>query len=400
MTTSKTDHSARDAWILMLAAAAILMITMGSRVTTGLFVSPLNTATGLGVVKISLAMAIGQLVWGASQPIFGAIADKYGTVRVVIAGCLMLALGTAITPFVTSEWGLVLTLGILTACGAGAGSFGILIGGVAYRLPPERRAFAGGFINAGSSLGQVVFAPLVQAIINAAGWVAAMMTLAGTTLLAIPLSFLLGRPVAKSGAAPAGVAGNASSRQRRWVWASRSRSRYAIELPLSARRILHVRLSYRVPGDAPSGRSGALRPAGKRFGSNARRDRPVQHRWQPGRRNPGVALPDEASASLDVREPRRDHHYLPDGAQNRDDVLCVRGRARLHLAGDSAADGRAGGQAVRDALPGDAVRTDAPLAPDRRLFRRPGWAASPSPATATTRGCGTPTSGSRSRPRC
>ena len=201
--TSKTEMSARAAWILMIAAAAILMITMGSRVTTGLFVSPINTATQLGIVKISLALAIGQFVWGVSQPIFGAIADKYGAVRVVIAGSLMLALGTAITPFVTSEWGLVLTLGILTACGAGAGSFAILIGAVAQQVPMERRAFAGGFINAGSSLGQVVFAPLVQAIINAAGWVAAMMTLAATTLLTIPLATLLGRGSRKEAAAVA-----------------------------------------------------------------------------------------------------------------------------------------------------------------------------------------------------
>src|SRR6187431_2790062 len=117
---SKTDRAARAYWTLVLAAAAIMMITMGSRATTGLFLSPLNTATQLGIVKISFALAIGQFVWGASQPIFGAIADKFGAVRVVIAGGLLLAAGTAMTPFVSTEWGLMLTLGVLTACGAGA----------------------------------------------------------------------------------------------------------------------------------------------------------------------------------------------------------------------------------------------------------------------------------------
>ena len=63
-------------WLFMLIAAAILMITMGARQSMGLFVSPLNTHTGLGIATISLAMAIGQFVWGASQPIFGAIADR------------------------------------------------------------------------------------------------------------------------------------------------------------------------------------------------------------------------------------------------------------------------------------------------------------------------------------
>ena len=190
-TRSKTENANRAYWTLLLAAGAILMITMGSRATTGLFMSPLNTATQLGIVKISFAMAIGQFVWGASQPIFGAIADKYGATRVVILGAILLAGGSAAVPFMTSEWGLILTLGILTAAGAGAGSFSILIGAAAQRLPADRRAFAGGFINAGGSLGQVVFAPLVQAIITAAGWVAAMFTLAATTLLTIPLAWLL-----------------------------------------------------------------------------------------------------------------------------------------------------------------------------------------------------------------
>ncbi|TFW01164.1 MFS transporter, partial [Oxalobacteraceae bacterium OM1] len=173
----------RAAWLLTLAAAAILMITMGARLTTGLFLSPINTSTGLGIVSISFAMAVGQFMWGASQPIFGAIADKYGPVKVIIVGAIMLALGTALTPFMKTQWGLLFALGILSAAGAGAGSFSILIGAAAQRLPAERRAFASGFINAGGSFGQFVFAPLVQAIISSAGWVVAMLTMAATTLL-------------------------------------------------------------------------------------------------------------------------------------------------------------------------------------------------------------------------
>jgi MFS family permease len=178
----------RAAWMLILAASAILMITMGARLTTGLFLSPINTSTGLGIASISFAMAVAQLMWGASQPVFGAIADKYGPARVIILGGLMLAAGTAATPFVDSQWGLILTMGLLSAAGAGAGSFSILIGATAQRLPAERRAFASGFINAGGSFGQFVFAPLMQAIIAGAGWVAAMLTMAATTLLTIPLA--------------------------------------------------------------------------------------------------------------------------------------------------------------------------------------------------------------------
>lgn len=188
ITPAQPAMTPRAAWMLILAASAILMITMGARLTTGLFLSPINTSTGLGVATISFAMAVAQLMWGASQPVFGAIADKYGPARVIVIGGIMLALGTAATPFMTSEWGLLLSMGLLSAAGAGAGSFSILIGATAQRLPAERRAFASGFINAGGSFGQFVFAPLMQAIIASAGWVIAMLTMAATTLLTIPLA--------------------------------------------------------------------------------------------------------------------------------------------------------------------------------------------------------------------
>lgn len=209
--TANTELSPRAGWMLTLAAAAILMITMGARQTTGLFVSPINTSTGLGIVSISFALAIGQFVWGAAQPIFGAIADKYGAVRVVIAGTIMLAIGTALTPFVDTQWGLLFTMGILCAAGAGAGSFSILIGATAKQLPPERRAFAAGFINAGGSFGQFVFAPLMQAIISSAGWVAAMLTMAVTTLFTIPLTWPLRNRKTAPQAASTPVAASASS---------------------------------------------------------------------------------------------------------------------------------------------------------------------------------------------
>src|SRR5215472_17419748 len=101
--------------LLVGAAAAILLITMGARQTLGLFVAPLNRATGLGIVSISLAMAIGQFVWGLAQPIFGAAADRFGTRRVLVAGALTLAAGATLTTEVSSELGLILTIGVLFA---------------------------------------------------------------------------------------------------------------------------------------------------------------------------------------------------------------------------------------------------------------------------------------------
>ena len=78
-------------WGLLLTAATILMITMGVRQTTGLFMAPIHESTGIGIASISFALAIGQFVWGAVQPVFGAIADKHGPTHVLVAGGLMLA---------------------------------------------------------------------------------------------------------------------------------------------------------------------------------------------------------------------------------------------------------------------------------------------------------------------
>ena len=190
MNPSATDGT-RNYWIITLVASAIMMVTMGTRQSLGLLVSPINTSTGLGITTISLSMAIGQFIWGAVQPIAGAVADRHGPGRVLAAGILLLAIGTAVTPFMTSGWGLSLAIGILLAAGAGAASFSVLIGAAAQRLPLQKRGMASGIINAGGSFGQFVFAPLVQALLMAIGWMGAMWTLAVITLAALPLTRVL-----------------------------------------------------------------------------------------------------------------------------------------------------------------------------------------------------------------
>jgi predicted MFS family arabinose efflux permease len=197
---NSTQHSAaRTYWIVTLVAAAVLMITMGARQSLGLFVSPLNTATGLGIAAISFSMAIGQFMWGAVQPIAGAVADRYGPGRVIATGAFILAGGYALTPYMTSSIGFSLTIGFLMAAGAGAGSFSVLIGAAAQRIPAEKRGMASGIINAGGSFGQFVFAPLVQKLITATGWMGAMWAMAVITLLTLPLARVLRKR-------PAGVA--------------------------------------------------------------------------------------------------------------------------------------------------------------------------------------------------
>lgn len=179
---------------MVLAAAAILLITMGARQCLGLFVAPLHGATGLGIVTISLSMAIAQLMWGVAQPVCGAAADRYGPRPVLVGGALLMAAGCLLTTVASSSWMLALSIGVLFAFGAGAGSVSTLLAGAAARLPPHRRAWATGVINAGGSMGQFLIAPTAQLLIGSFGWIVAMVSLAGAALATIPLALRFSKP--------------------------------------------------------------------------------------------------------------------------------------------------------------------------------------------------------------
>ena len=176
-------------WRVIVAAAVLIAVTTGLRQSLGLFVRPL-AATGAGIAFVSLALAVGQFFWGASQPVFGILADRVGATRILVIGGLLLAAGFALTPWSPSPLGLLLTLGVLSAIGAGAGaaSFAILIGAVATHVPQQHRSFASGVVNSGASLGQFLMAPLAQFVIAGASWQWAMWLLAAfaaaSTLLA------------------------------------------------------------------------------------------------------------------------------------------------------------------------------------------------------------------------
>ncbi|MDR2332209.1 MAG: MFS transporter [Burkholderiaceae bacterium] len=226
-----SSTSPATSWALVMVAALVLMITMGSRQSLGLFLSPINSHTGLGIAKISFAMAIAQLVWGAIQPIFGAVADRWGPGRVIVLGAFLLAAGSVLTTQVTSEWGLIFAVGLLSAAGAGAGSFSILIGATAQRIAPEQRSFAGGVINAGGSMGQFIFAPLNQAVMSAFGWMQAMWMMAVFALTTAPMAWWLrGRPHAagSTNASGSGSGSGALTLRQQLAIALRDRSYWCL----------------------------------------------------------------------------------------------------------------------------------------------------------------------------
>jgi predicted MFS family arabinose efflux permease len=209
----------RQTWIVTLAAAGILLINMGARQSLGLFVAPIEAGLGVDVASISLALAIGQFVWGAVQPLAGALSDRFGPARVLCGGIVLMALGSALTPWAGGACGLIVSQGLLTALGSGTCSFSVLFGAAAQSLPAKARGAASGVINAGSSLGQFVFAPILQRLIQTLGWVGAMGSMALMMLAALPLV----RSVAH-GARPSGKTGGQQSPWRAIREALRERS--------------------------------------------------------------------------------------------------------------------------------------------------------------------------------
>ena len=178
-------------WLVLLAAAGTFALTMGVRQTMGLFLSSLNTATGVGVANISLAFAFGQLWWGLTQPFAGAMADKVGAGRVLFAGVLLVALGTFITPLMSTTAGLIFAIGVLAAGGAGMAGPAVLMATTTRLIPPAKRGMAIGIVNAGGSFGQFMMAPIAGALMVGVGWANAMQVLGLFVLLALPAAFLL-----------------------------------------------------------------------------------------------------------------------------------------------------------------------------------------------------------------
>jgi predicted MFS family arabinose efflux permease len=182
------------AWRLTLAASVLMGIAMGGRSASGLFVSPLNTASGMGLAPLSFALAVGQLAVGLAQPAIGALADRHGASRVIVLGALVLALATSV-PVV---WPLPVVLSVAlvasAVAGSAVGSNGLLLGEVGRAISPTRAGLAVGVISAGGSAGQLVLGPSIQWAIDRHGWVVALLAMAALSLIALPLALAFRRP--------------------------------------------------------------------------------------------------------------------------------------------------------------------------------------------------------------
>jgi len=210
---TKQNSARAGAWLLVAAAVLLLAITMGSRTVFGLFISPLNSATGLGIATISFAVAVSQLTWGAAQPLVGVLAERYGAARVIVAGSLLAAAASALVPFAHSAWLLVAVLAV-SGVAATVGSPSLLVGTVSQRVSAQQRGLVAGIVGAGGPLGQLVLAPATQAVISLAGWVTAAFSIAVLALLALPLALAFRRgPASLAQAAQTAARQGASLRE-------------------------------------------------------------------------------------------------------------------------------------------------------------------------------------------
>jgi predicted MFS family arabinose efflux permease len=185
-----------EAWKVTIAAALLMALGNGLRVTSGLFVSSMNSATGMGLALLSLVLAVGQLAVGLAQPLLGTWADRWGAARLVGGGALVLCLAT-VACTQPALWAQPIAMALMLVTSALAASAmasnGILVGEVNRRVDAARAGLAVALVGAGASLGQMLVAPATQWLIRHVGWVQALLASAALALLALPLSLALQR---------------------------------------------------------------------------------------------------------------------------------------------------------------------------------------------------------------
>jgi len=183
---------------LITSACLLLLLSFGYRSGFGLFVKPITEANGWGREVISFALAIQNLFWGIFAVFAGGLADRFGNVKVVVAGTVVYALGMTLMSNVDSPWMLHTSVGILVGAGVAGTSFGIILPAMVRAVGEERQQWALGLGTAAGSLGQFAVVPFAQVLIDAYGWVTAINVLATSALamalLAMPLAPYSGKP--------------------------------------------------------------------------------------------------------------------------------------------------------------------------------------------------------------
>jgi len=198
-----TAMSWRTPAVIIVCGCLIALIGFGPRSSMGFFLTPMSSANGWGRDVFALAFALQNLLWGIGQPFAGAIADRFGMVRVLTAGALLYAAGIALMASATSPIALQLTAGGLVGFGLSGCSFNLVIAAFGKLLPERYRMLAIGAGTAAGSFGQFLFAPFGVALIDNFGWQHALLVFSGLLLFIVPMALALATP--RSEPKPAGT---------------------------------------------------------------------------------------------------------------------------------------------------------------------------------------------------
>ncbi|MGB8552650.1 MAG: MFS transporter [Pseudolabrys sp.] len=184
--------------VVVACGCLIAMISFGPRSSLGFFLTPLSQTNHWGRDVFAFAVAIQNLLWGIGQPFAGAIADRFGTNRVLCVGAVLYALGLAIMARSTTPGELSLSAGVLIGLGLSGCSFNIVLGAFGKLLPEKWRTLAFGAGTAAGSFGQFLYSPVAVALMDKFGWQQALLIFAGVTLLILPLALALATPAGQS----------------------------------------------------------------------------------------------------------------------------------------------------------------------------------------------------------
>jgi MFS family permease len=193
----------RTPMVLIAIGCFIALVAFGPRSALGQFLAPLSFDRGWGREAFSFAIAVQNLLWGAAQPFAGAVADRFGPVRVLCLGAILYAAGLAWMAQATTLTGLNLSAGVLIGFGLAGCSFPMVIGALGKLVPDNWRGFAFGAGTAAGSFGQFLYSPLAHSLIAAFSWQTTLLVFAGTLLLVLPLSLALATPSLTPAAAAA-----------------------------------------------------------------------------------------------------------------------------------------------------------------------------------------------------
>lgn len=190
------------ALVALCCGSAILLLSLGIRHSFGLFLQPISFDQGWGRETFAFAMALQNLVWGASQPFAGALADRFGSRPIILGGALLYGAGLLSMAIFTDPVLFILGSGVLIGLGLSGTTFPVIFGTIGRLVAPERRSQAMGIVMAVGSFGQFLMLPLGLFLIDLTGWAGALMVLGGLALLALPLAFGMGEPREAASAVP------------------------------------------------------------------------------------------------------------------------------------------------------------------------------------------------------